>query len=308
MATAERFALYPASFIHGAAQTLDLVQMHNFDAQAAANIARRFVSGAVDPKANIMVNADPRVAFATRDLATYFGVVSPTVGLALTGAGATFRLQERSTLDGVWETGSTHETFTCSDGIIIPRRISASQDDQDGAAVESDLVVLYDGSTQPIVHNTGVDFSGAPTPAFTSEFWLGPVYHNSNELSGVVSVSVDFGIQFAPRRVSGQYFPTKGAIVQRAPMLSFTILKVDAVQSLDKFINAVTSSFAIYLWKGVNAGSRVAVASTVHCKISASAGAFTHQNITANENDDGTVTIQVMPTGTIAVSVASAIP
>ncbi len=308
MASAERFALFPCSFIHGAAQTLNLAQMQNFDAQTAAAISRRFVSGAVDPKANILVSADPRVSFGTRDLATYFGTISPTVGLALTGAGATFRLQERSTLDGVWETSTTHETFTCSTGLILPRRISASQDDQDGAVLESELVVLYDGSTQPIVHNTGVDFATAPTPAFTSEFFLGPVYHNGSEIGGVTQVSVDFGINFAPRRVSGQYFATKGAIVQRAPMFTFTILKVDARSAINKFIAAITSSFAVYFWKGADAGSRVAVGTGAHCKISCTAGVWNDQNISARENDDGTVTVQMLPTGTIAVSVASAIP
>lgn len=306
MASAERFCLFPCSAVHSGG-TLNLAQMQDFSVQTNGTRDRFYVPGAVDPKAHILAFADQQITFGTQDLATYFGTVSPTVGLALTGAG-TFRLQERSDLAGVFETGSTHETYTVTNGLIIPTRLSASQDDQTGAVLQSTLFPLYDGSTNPVVHNTGVDFSGAPTPAFTSEFFLGPVYHNSSQIGGITQVSIDFGIQFAPRRVSGQVFATKGAITRRSPVFTFTTLKSDVDAAVNLFNRALTNSFAIYLQKGADAGSRISAATASNCKISCTAGVFSTDSIQVSSNDDATTNISVMPTGTIAVSVASAIP
>jgi hypothetical protein len=308
MTTAARFVLFPCSFVSGSSVTTNLAQMQDFSVNPNASKDRFYAAGAIDPKAHILTSADPQISFSTQDLATYFSIVSPTVGVALTGAGATFRLQERATLDGVFETGATHETFTATKGLICPTRISASQDDQTGAVIQSTLYCLYDGSTNPIVHNTGVDFTSAPTPAFTSEFFLGPIYHNGSEITGVTQVSVDFGIQFVPKRTSGQVFATLGAITRRSPTFTFTTLKADATAALDIFNRALTGTLAIYLAKGADAGSRVSYATGAHCKISAATGVWSDDSISVSSNDDGTVSISIMPTGTIAVSVASTIP
>lgn len=308
MASAERFGLYPCSFGYGASSTLNLTQMQGFSLNPAAQITTIHASGAIDPKANIEVFSDPRIRFATRDLTTYFGAVSATVGLALNSNGATFRLQERSAQDGVFETGSTHETYTVAQGFLYPVSIGAQQDDTNGALIESELCCEYNGSVVPIVKNTGVDFSGASSPAFTSEFWLGPAYVNGSEIAGVISSRVDFGITYSPRRTSGQIYATKGAITQRLPRLSLTILKADAVSALNIFHRALAGTVAFYYWKGTASGNRVAVATTSHCKVSAAAGSWNEQSISVQDNDDATVEISIMPTGTLSVSVASAIP
>jgi hypothetical protein len=308
MASAERFALFPCDFIHSGG-TLALAQMQGFAISPDAQISEEYAHGAVDRKAAIEVASNPSITFETQDLTTYWGAVSPTVGLAVaTSTGATFRLQERATLDGVWETSTTHETYTVSRGILIPESVEASQDDERGAVVSSRHVCLYDGTNLPIVKNTGVDFSAATTPAFTSKFFLGPVYHNSSELKGVISSRVEFGIEFAPRRTSGAVYASLGSIVRRAPTISITMLKVDALSSVNAFLRALSGTFAVYYWKATASANRTAVASTVHAKFSASAGAWNDESISVQDNGDATATIRIRPTSTIAVSVASAIP
>jgi hypothetical protein len=69
------------------------------------------------------------------------------------------------------------------------------------------LYALYDGTNLPIVHNTSVDLSGAPAPAFVSEFFMGPVYVNGSELEMILSHQVQFGTMFSPFRVSGAGLP-----------------------------------------------------------------------------------------------------
>lgn len=307
MASAERFCLFPCSVIHGAAQTLNFAQIQDFAVNPNGTIDEFYAPGSVDRKANILANASPHITFGTQDLVTYFGAISPIVGLALTGAG-TFRIQERSNLDGVFETGATHETFTATGGLIVPTRLTASQDEQTGCVMQSMFHALYNGSVEPIVHNTGVDFAGAPAPAFVSEFFLGPVYHNAAQVKGITQVAVDFGIQFVPKRTSGEVWATLGAITRRSPLFTFTTLKSDVDATISLFNRALSGVFAFYLWKGADAGSRVAIASTVHCKISCATGAWSTDSIQVTGHDDATSNISIRNTGVISVSVASAIP
>lgn len=307
MASGKRFSLFPCSFIH-AGGTLDLAQMQGFEARPAPTIRTVHVGGAVDPKANIVANGTPQIGFQTRDLTTLLGALDPTTGLALSSTGATFRLQERDDGGSVFLTGTTHETFTVAKGHLVLDSIGASQDSAEGATAQLTCHCLYDGTNEPIVHNTGVDFAAAPTPAFTSEFWMGPVYHNSVEIDGVLSWSLEVGTQFVPFRVGGSIWPKQGCIVRRMPKIKITTLKVDTVASLSKSLRALSGTLACYLWKGANNGSRVAVATTQHAKFSFSAGGWREEQISVTENDDATATIEVLPTGTLGYSVASAIP
>lgn len=305
MASAARFTLYPCSLVH-AGGTLNLQQMQNFAVTPEAKITRIQPAGAIDQAANVMAMADPMIRFATRDLTTAFGVFSASVGVALASGGATFRLQEREDLS-TFSTGTTHETFTVTQGLVIPTQLSATQDDENGASLGCMLYPTWDGTNNPIVHNTGVDFSAAPAPAFTSQFWLGPVYINGSEVPGIISSSVDFGISVATKRTSGGYYAVTAVITSRRPVIKFTTVKVDTVSAVDKFLRALAGTIAVYYWKGSSNSSRVATATTSHCKISATAGGLTEDSITAEENDDGTVEVSIFPTSALSVSVASAI-
>lgn len=303
MATAERFGLYPATLTH-AGGDLDLAQIQNFNISPSPTVDRFYAAGAIDPKTHIIAFAEPEATFGTQDLTTYWGAVSPSAGLAITNA--TFRMQERSNLGGSFE--STGQTWVMTDGFLVPTRLSCSQDSQTGCVQESRLVVLYDGSTSPIVHNDGVDFSGAPTPAFTSEFFLGPVYHNSSEIKGITQVDIDFGLNVTISRSSGQVYADKAYITTRGPRVTFTTLKCDADASLNQFLRALGGTTAIYLWKGTANGDRVAVATGAHFKLTISAGAWMTDTISVQDNQDGTISMSVMPTGTISTAVNSAIP
>ncbi len=309
MASAQRFGLFTCSTISGSAVTTIFTQINSFDIIPGASRSRIHVGGSVDPKAHIEAFSDPRIRFGTRDQTTYWGVVSPTTGLPLTGAGATFRLQERETQSTFGAAATAGDTFTVAQGIVIPQSISASQDDTEGAIIESELVCEHNGSVLPIVKNTAVDISsGTLTPAFNSMFFMGPVYINSAEIPGIVSTRVDFGIEYSSKRTSGQVYATLGAITRRAPTISITTLKADATTALAMFLRALAGTVAIYFWKGADAGNRVAVATGAHLKISAAAGSWGEDSISVNNLDDAMTTISIMPTGSLATSITSAIP
>lgn len=306
MSTAKRFSIFPCSLTYAGPTTVDLTQMQGFGVEPRPAIKRVYVGGAIDPKAHLLASADPQKPFATRDLVTLLGAVSPLTGLSITGA--TFRLQERDDAESVFLTGLTHETFTVTKGHVVIESIGASQDDQDGALAQCRLFALYDGTNLPIVHNTGVDFSGAPAPAFTSEFYLGPIYHNGSEIEGILSSQVEFGLAFTPFRTSGSPYPKQGYIARRQPVMRMTTLKSDVNAAVNMLVRAASGTLAFYYWKAVDAGDRVAVANTNHLKISAATSVFSDDNFSVSENDDATCTITILPKGSLAYTVSSAIP
>ena len=310
MTTSKRFSLYPATLAY-TASTTNLQQLESLRFTPNARRAVIIPAGAVDRAHVGIASADPMLTLGTRDLTMFFGAVSGTTGLRLAVNGAstfsTFRFQERSDA-GTFESGSTHETYTIREGFIRPTELSASQDDENGALLTAEVTALWDGTNDPIIRATGVDFSGAPSPAFTSRFFLGPVYHNGSQIDGVVRSSVQFGINFQARRFNGDPYPRLGSIVTREPVLTFTIAKMDEVSALNMFGRSVTSSFVFYYWKGVADATRVAVGTTVHTKISCTAGHIGDDSISVQGNDDGSVDITVLPTSSLSVSVASAIP
>lgn len=307
MASAERFSLYPASIIHGSAQTMHLTQMSSMSITPNSTRTSIIPAGAVDPAAHLISHADPTIQYVTRDMNTILAQISLSAGLPLTGA-ATFRLQEREHL-GTFTAAATatHETFSVGAGFTFINNISASQDAQEGASANLTMIPLWNGSVDPIVHNTGVAIN-ATAPAFVSQYFLGPVYHNSAALDGVISVSIDTGINFSARRVAGAAYATKGAIVSRNPRIQVTILKADEVAALSVFGRALAGSFAVYLQAGVDSGTRTAAASSAHIKISCATGDWAHDDISANDNEDGTVTLTILPKSTLALATGNAIP
>jgi hypothetical protein len=308
MASAERYSGYTASIIHGAALTMNLVQLDSWRVQPNTRKATIIPSGLIDPAHHGVASAAPVIEMTTRDFETPMAsIVSPAIGLKLTGAG-TFRFQERTDC-GTFETGATQETVTTTGGFLYPTGISATQDGEDGATLDMQLVALWDGTTSPLVWNTGVDYTAVTVPSFVARHFMGPVYHAGAEIAGVTSITVDFGIQFEANMYSGDPYPQKGAIVQRNPTMSFTVAKVDVASALTTvFGSAISTGLVFYLWKGVTSADRVAVGTAEHIKITASAGDWALDEASVTGNDDGSVTFTARPTVALAVDTTSAIP
>lgn len=311
MTAAERFVGYPFSMVHGSAQTLDLQQLHSVDLDPQAKIHRVFSSGSVDPQANILHAADPILTLGTYDLATLFGVLTPTTCLEATG-NITARYQQRDSGGGIFTTGGTHVTEVLSGGYLCCTGLSVSQDSEDGMEAQLTLYgISSDGQTSPITTTTNANFSSAPAVAFGSKFYLGPVYHNNAAIPGITQWSVDFGVRMTLSKTSGATFPTIGYIMKREPVFTFSSLKLTADAAANKFIRSQSGAFAFYALKGSDGGARVSLASNVHLKISVSStnGVWNLQKMSAKNTDDGTVTFQAMPKGaSVSVSVVSPVP
>lgn len=301
---ANRYSVYPSSLVYAGPTTLTIDQIISHSVRTGATFQTVTPGGAVDASAHIMVFGEPVVEFSSDDLKSVLDAISLSAGLSLTGGG-TIRYQQR--LDGGTFAGSSNNaTFTLTKGFAYPTSIQASQDDTSGATVDVRVMALYDGTNAPLVKNTSVSFSGI-TPAFNQVFHMGPVYLNSSELEAVKSVRIDTGITYEPFRASGDVWARQGSIIQRQPMITVNTTDIDSLTTAI-FNLASPGALACYFWKGVAGGSRVAVGTSEHCKISAATSALHSDNYSVQRQDDGTFDVIFKVTGTLAFASNSAIP
>ena len=115
------------------------------------------------------------------------------------------------------------------------------------------------------------------------------------------------------RIADGGVFPATGlsSITSRNPQIDLTFLNTAILPST--LANMVAAAFAttlaVYFRKGAEGGEgRVANATAEHIKISAAAGTWGPEDVSVSDENDVTTTITVMPTGTLSLSAASAIP
>ena len=300
-----RYSLYSIKLNNA----LSLTQIDRWGIQPNTNRSTIIPGGAIDPAHIGVGSGQPSITFATRDFSALFASASISAGLSC-AATSTFIAQKRTeggTFDNT--SGSTHLTLTCAKGFYYPTQITASQDDNDGAVVEGTFVPLWDGTNDPIALNADQAINSFSAPAFSSRYFLGPVYHAGAEVAGVTSITVDPGIRYEAKAFSGDPFPTHGAIYSREPSLSFTVVDVDAADSLTAlFGSAISTGLIFYLQKGVASGTRVAVGTSQHVKITAASGDWNMDDMSIQGNDDGTVTFSGVPTTTLALVTNSAIP
>lgn len=307
--SANRFSGFSASVVSSGPTTTNFTQLRSVGIDPATALSEHLPAGALDRSAAVMSHADPTVRVVTADLSKVFGIVSLTAGLNCTGGG-TFRWQKRAD-QSTWATGTSHETHTSSKGFLYVDSLSAVQDDVNGAAASLVYVPLYDGSTKPLVANSGVDFAAAPAPAFNSVYFMGPVYYDGGQLEGVSSWSYGNALNFSTFRGDGDTYRRIGSIVSRTPLVSITGRNLTWLSDTLGTIHAYNGNetLDLYLAKGA-AGTpgRETYGSSAHIKISISASTIVPQSISVSDNDDATTTISFVPLATPALSLTSTIP
>lgn len=297
MTATNRYSGYCAKFD----SALDLVQVHSVSLNPGASKVVVRPSGALNPLAIPMMFAQPTVTLRTHDLSAVLAAVSITNGLAI-GTAALVQYQGR--VDGATFGGSgVHTVHTSTKGWLGITSITASQDSP--AEVTLGYWAHYDGTNEPFTSSATASLTS--TPAFGTMFSLGPVYANSSEVAAIQSVTVNPGINYQVNRESGDTYARTGSIISREPTISFSTYKASFAAS--KLFNAaLPGTFAAYFRKMVHGGSRVADATSEHCKLSAAAGVWSMDSGQADDVGDAMFSFTTQPINTIAESHASAIP
>lgn len=294
-----RHSIFPAVLVGGS--TINVRQLHGQEIMSGVTKDIVIPGGAIDPAAIPALYADPRVRLRSYDLYTLLTGISPTAGFTITAAS---RIQwQQRTENGTFEGSGAHVYYGLTKGCAYLGSLASQQD---GAAELSFIVVpLFDGTNAILTANTSASLSSTPT--FTSKYYHGPAYVNGSPLLNVIANSVDFGINYQTNREGGDTVPRTGAIYTRSATMSVTVANAAIAATSGLFNNSLPGAFAVYFRKGVSGGDRVADATAEHAKVSGSSGVWNTDQMSVQDNGDGTSTVSVQFTGTIATSVASAI-
>lgn len=205
----------------------------------------------------------PVISFTTTEIATVLASLT-LKGRKIDGTGVACYLKQ---LDegGTRKTGANHMKLNVTEGMIIPRTISAT-DGGGAATLTCDIVTTYDGTNLPIVVSDSQSISATPTA--DEAYTAGPVNVNGTALSGVQSTNIDCGNQEVVLKGDGEISPTFVALMSHAPSATVVTAKTSILATLgiDGAVQSGTDSI-IYLRKMAEGGGRVADATEEHIKL-----------------------------------------
>lgn len=183
--------------------------------------------GNVDEHFATIIASRPRFTLTTTALAKALTVCG-FGGLDLS-SGADIWFQKVAA-KGTRAGSSSHTRVTYSDGLLLPRRISASQGQIATMEFEG-IATSDDGTTAPMSIATSASLAGSP--GTTEAFTLGPVSVGGSTLAGVTEVEVDFGIEEALIESDGGVYPRDAYINARRPRISIKTTNVAELTSTD---------------------------------------------------------------------------
>lgn len=307
--SADRYGLYSASFTH-AGGTLDLTQLEGQSLSRRKSVRTIRPAGALAPAAHILSMADPRYSLRTTDLLAFFTASSGAFHLACSG-GHLARYQKKLA-GGAFASGSAHMLQTSAKGFLHVTSIDADIDGNDGASMTLEYIALStDGQAAPYTTTVSQSLSGAPAPAFSSQYFMGGLWNGSSQVTGLKRMSFQPGIMFNANRTDGGVFAQYNAssIGAYNPAIDLTFLDLGLPNAMGaEYLVAVGAAIKGYLQRGTTAADgRVAVATTSHLKIACTDASWGPNDTEASNEGDGTVTIGVLPTSALVATVGVAI-
>jgi hypothetical protein len=264
------------------------------------------VAGSVDSQGSLLSRARYNAEFETADLATLLPLISPRSGLKVTSG--VFRMLQRD-VAGAFQTGAKHVTWTAANGgAFYVNSISVNQEAEDGAIASSVFVPFSTAGGDPWTVATNVDLDAAPTATYNSVFFLGGVYLDDDELTGIQSQEADFGIQFEDVVQSIGPYSQTGFVRNTEPVFRISTTKMSDLAGRVAAGFAIGSEFAMYFQQGTVGGDRVALSETDHIKISCVAGSIEAADTGGEAPNDAISSWRIFPAGTITINTATAIP
>lgn len=271
------------------------------------NILAGRQSGALDPSQFYGGPAEPVASFDSADVAGVLAGLSVTAGLAVAAGTITIPFNERSN-GGTFAAGSSHETISGANGLIVPNSFSANQDDPAAMATLECHFRSTDGLTNPVSVNAN---QALAAQAFNAQFAMGPVgielgsEGSSSQLTGVSGVTINPGLTVIKEKYDGAIFPTRLFISQRDPSIDLTFVDLAGLVRFRSIYQALVS-IVVYFRKRTDGGTFVADNVTEHIGFSFGTGITQVQQVGANGNATGSHTVRIYGK-TLTASAATAI-
>lgn len=278
------FGLYDCTL---GALTLKQCNASSFSWNNRIDVARH--SGAVDPTQFNVTEQAPVASFTSHDIDGVLAAVSATAGLVVSSGSIVIPWQKRAS-GGTFTSGSAHNTISGANGLILPRRVRASQRDPKATVDLDCLFISSDGSTVPTTVNSSQALSAT---AYNVTHRLGPVKLDTVASGNVIGYTVNFGITAEPVFYAGLPFPQDYNITMRDPSID---LEFQDVATLSQFVNgyeAVTAVLA-YLRKRTSGGTVVADGTAEHISFAFGGGIKDMQRLSASGNGSATATLRLI--------------
>lgn len=221
--------------------------------------------GAVFPSFGHLAAGRPAARFGTLDLVaglTQIGVTS-TVIPASPGVKIFFR---RRTAGGTLDAAGsgTHVSCAIANGIMVPRRLSASSGGN--ATFTAEIFGTQSGATAPFVYSAAANLPGN-TPGVAQVWTIGKAVLNATTLDGLQGIDVDFGVSVDLNSKDSDIYPTFACVTQQRPSVRIRGVHIDQITTLTADGNYYTASQVVFYFRARAEGSTfVADGTTSHVK------------------------------------------
>ena len=250
--------------------------------------------GGVDAKFTAVGMQEPTLSFSTSAIATVLGACGIS-GLKIATANAVIAWMQQTDEGGTRKSGSDHVKFTMNEGILVPRRISASTDGNTPAIITLDAIATYDGTNAPFVLAASQALAGSP--GLDEVFVAGPVSVNGSSLGMVQNIEIDFGLDVRTLAGDGHVWPKYCHIANRRPSIRVTVLDPTILTTLGLSGAAQsTTDSVIYLRKVAEGGTRVADGTSEHISFTVDEGHMQVSDIRGSQGEHLVADLLITPT------------
>lgn len=291
-------ALYDA--LLGAASQLSFIQSAQYSPNNALTPIR--ISGALDPSDHTVTQSDPRSQLTTSDIHNFIGYLAAGTGLYLASDTIIVPRNIRAS-GGTFAAGANHEKLAGTKALIVPMSVSANQGDPRATAQLDIHWLSSDGLTAPVTNDQSYTLFAA---AASVEHLLGAFYLDGSPVTGVVGVTVNYGIEVMPIRTDGAIYAHDAHIKQRDPSFEVRFVNAAVMESVGPlFANATSAS--VFLREKATGSTVVADATLTHCEFAFGNGIADISGFGGSGNESQEATVRVMGRSlTIANNVAIA--
>jgi hypothetical protein len=202
-------------------------------------------SGVIDPRMKGILTKRPLFTFGTQAINTALGLIGIDGLPVTTSAKVKFYIQQMSQ-GGLKTAGSAHYLITVNEGIVVPKRLSVSQDGVAVIEYDAYAVNAANDGTAPVTRTAASALAG--TLVHDEGYTAGAITINGTEINLIQSWELDFGIRVNIISGSGSVYPVFCAIIERNPTLTF--------RTLDAGVLAVLTEAGISLASGAVAKLR----------------------------------------------------
>lgn len=244
------------------------------------------MSGEAYARFSSMIAQHPIIPMATRHIGPILDITG-ALGYVLAGTASIAEIYLQKYAHGSTRaSGSVHRKFTITQGLVLPRRLSASH--QGDAELTFDILSIYDGTNDPVIITETQALPAGLADAYRYAFYKAAI--GGVTLDEDMSLEIDFGLQDRAEGKRSEIWPRMISIAQVMPTISITCKNPDAFAAANIPLAGKAATHAnttIYLRKRSAGGSFVADATAEHISLTAAGMVHAESVFDAAGNETG---------------------